>query len=148
MDMQTSSMNRRAILGLLAAAPVASAAAPASATRNPDARLLAAFEEYCAAFRELRAAPETNTDQEDEVFYVRMDAASDIMMSEPAHTPAGIAAKLWVGLSHTCSDPAIGAAMLGERTLSADDEEALDYYQRLIWSALTDARRLAKAATR
>lgn len=145
MDMQTSSMNRRAILGLLAAAPVASAAAPASATRNPDARLLAAFEEYCAAFRELRAAPETNTDQEDEVFYARMDAASDFMLREPAHTPAGVAAKLWVGLSHSWSEPAFDAAMLGEREMTADDEAALDYYQRLIWSALTDVRRQTKA---
>lgn len=142
MEMRTPPLDRRAILALLAAAPVAAAEATA-VDHNPDARLLAAFDEYCAAFRELRAAPEANTDQEDEVFYARMDAASDIMMSEPAHTPAGIAAKLWVGLSHTCSDPAIDAAMLGERELTADDEAALDYYQRLIWSALKDARRQA-----
>lgn len=144
MDRQHPPMNRRAILGLLAAAPVAAAEATV-VDHNPDARLLAAFNEYCAAFRELRAAPLTNTDQEDEVFYARMDAASGIMLREPAHTPAGVAAKLWVGLSHSWSEPAFDAAMLGEREMTADDEAALDYYQRLIWSALTDLQRQTKA---
>lgn len=136
------------VLGTLAASPLMTlpaAALPATGHGNPDARLLAAFDTYCVAFRELRDAPITNTDRDNDPFYARMDAASDTMLREPAYTPAGIAAKLWVGVHHTWHEPMIDAAILGERELTADDIDALDYYQKLIWSALTDARRLAKA---
>ena len=134
-----TSTNRREILGRLAVASAASAlAAPtlAQSTAHPDAELLAAWEEWLAAYRGCYAGRIS-----DETYEAAMERIDALLLTLPAHTPAGIAVKLKVAFHD-----------LGEN-LIVDSQDFMvrgepnagmlvDQRHRMVWGAVEDLQRL------
>lgn len=143
--------NRRAFLvgsAALTVAAASSAGAVPSAIQagatNPDAALLQAWAEHLEARRVIAAIPAGLSDEEyNEAFgiaWVPADAASSIMADLPAHTPAGVVAKLKLLLMNREIRVYHDAILSGDRAVEDDGEEIHD---RMLWSLIQDVERMA-----
>lgn len=107
-----------------------------------DAAVVAAWTEFRALLLD-KAVPAEDG---------RLDQLSEMIMTTPAHTPAGVLAKLRLGLwAQHWQDPAIGidwakAVALGLRENAPPEAVVhLDYYERALWAAHADLARIALA---
>jgi hypothetical protein len=140
----TGHQHRRALLGALAAVPLAGAAPALALTGDPDAALLQAWEDWRAAQRAYIDAPRDQSEEDHGRLWRSSEMAEDQVRELPAHTLAGLAIKLrlvFADWAIASGDPEAHEALAYGTTPTADTLES--HEATLIWSVVELADRLA-----
>lgn len=147
-EFETPCRNGKAVFGamlraatMLSDMPTAVGGAPTLEASNPDAELLAAWEDYVRACRALDMRPRGTTDAEDEPFFRKVDSCGDRIEQAVARTMEGLAVQLrYLFAAHMEDIDAERAAIYCE---PATDEllETLDLEPRdkLLWNIMQAA---------
>jgi hypothetical protein len=111
----------------------------------PDAKLLAAFGEFRAAFRDLKEASE---DTNDEPFLARMDPPDVLLKETPAETIPGVIAKLRRAFIGLVAEPWSDEGVFDDRSPQFEESLGLaDMFDQLLWGAIEDLEAIARRAT-
>lgn len=132
-----------AIHALSTGAPTRAPSVPGSSPISDDAAILAAFKRFQEAHAAYDATPdvppesnETYTPEQNRLWNL-IDRADDEVGKLQAHTPQGVACKLWLAIIHISDDPeAERAAIRADLSWFEQQGDALDWNQRLIVTAL------------
>jgi len=104
--------------------------------QNPDAAILLAFEQWKTLHAARAALPETASEQET-ALWDEIDRLDHLVHNLLAHTPAGVACKLWIAITHNTPDHAPeDAAFRTDLDWFITQGDALDWNVRCIVSAL------------
>ena len=140
---------RRTFLAQAATLPVAAAvlsaplALPALAASNPDAELLAAFEEWKRASIIAENLPDEMSEEDREPYWAKVYVALDRMGELPALTPAGATVKLRLLFAAvTEMKESYDTIWFGTQPT---DEALSDYRYRMLWSLIGDTERMSTA---